>query len=155
MCVSSSAATPYMEGGGGGGMTSHGGQSPSAQPYAPTPEVLSQLYSASMPMRTASVSIPRCSWSPSTQLVPTPNSESLGPPVCPQARSSDPFPSLEGASKGNAPGLRWDTPGLGPFVACPAAQSGVLLTSWVWRVAAPRRGLGEAAGFGPGWDIFW
>lgn len=73
----------------------------------------------------------------------------------PQALRSDPFPTLEGARKGTAPGQQPDTPGLGPFAACPAAQSGVLLTSWVWRAAAPRRGLGEAAGFGPGWDIFW
>lgn len=97
---------------------------------------------------------PRFSRSPSTQLVTLPNSESLELSACRQARSSDPFLTQEGARRGNAPGRWRDIPGLGPLAACPAAQSRILLTSWVWRAAAPRWGLGEPAGFGPGWDIF-
>lgn len=50
-------------------MTSHGGQNSSAQPQEPTPEVPSQLYSASMPMLIAWVSLAR--FAPG---VPPPNS---------------------------------------------------------------------------------
>lgn len=49
-----------LNGGLGLGVTSHGGQNPSAQPQEPTPEVPSQLFSASTPMLTAWVSLARC-----------------------------------------------------------------------------------------------
>lgn len=98
---------------------------------------------------------PCCSRSPSTQLVTLPNLKSRGPPACPQSQSSDPFPIWKVPRRGNAPELLRGTPGPRPPAACPAAQSGVLLTSWVWLAAAPRRGLEEAAGFGLGRDIIW
>lgn len=91
---------------------------------------------------------------PSTQLWSLPNLESLGPPAYRQALSLAPFPNPVKCQGGATP---QDCGGpllhQGPSVARPAAQSGVLLTSWVWRAAARRRGLGEAAGRGPGWDI--
>lgn len=154
--IRSSAATPYLEGGvrWGAGMTTRRAEPlcPARQAHSGGPK--STLFRLHAHAHCSDLTSPRCPRNPSTQLVSLPNSESLESPACRQARRSDPFPTLEGVRRGNAPGLRRDTPRLGPFAACPEAQSGRLLTSWVWRAAAPRRGLGEAAGFGPGWDIF-
>lgn len=120
-------------------------------------EVPSELYSPSTPMHTACLTSPLCSTSPSAPLMSLPNLESLGPPAFLQAMNPNRFPD-----PGSCQAWRgWATPQdggrallvQGPFVSCPGAQTGELLTSWVWRAAAPRRGLGEAAGFGPGWDI--
>lgn len=79
--------------------------------------------------------LPSCS--PEPRALPRPGWGRTGQ----QARQTTP--------RGGGPQLQdWGSPS-----AQPCGSERAPLTSWVWRAAAARRGRGDAAGFGTGWDM--